>query len=164
VQVSLDTKDRERYLGKPASFRVLGDGKYLKVYVDKKRLTNVPNAAFKRDKALLLKLQGRDDDKDAVLVTRIRVAEGASRSPGGNQDHTDNVGTAGANLKLRHYPIHGVARSAGGAVRFWSSEVPDPSHRFGDHLSFTSIYTAECLTTVGIASSNQPSTTSLTET
>jgi len=116
VQVSLDTKDRERYLGKPASFRVLGDGKYLKVYVDKKRLTNVPNAAFKRDKALLLKLQSRDDDKDAVLVTRIRVAEGASRSPGGNQDHTDNVGTAGANLKLRHYPIHDSRRRS---LRGW---------------------------------------------
>jgi len=28
VQVSLETKDRERYLGKPASFRLLGDGKY----------------------------------------------------------------------------------------------------------------------------------------
>jgi OOP family OmpA-OmpF porin len=75
VQVSLDTKDRERYLGKPASFRVLGDGKYLKAYVDEKRLANVPNASFKHDKALVLQLEGRDDDKDAVYVTRIRVAE-----------------------------------------------------------------------------------------
>jgi OmpA-OmpF porin, OOP family len=145
VQVSLDTKDRERYLGKPASFRVLGDGKYLKVYVDEKRLTNVPNAGFKRDKALLLKLQGRDDDKDAVFVTRIRVAESQKTiydelSAKGRwatqgilfdtgksqikpestptlkqiavalkehpdlkveiQGHTDNVGTADANLKL----------------------------------------------------------------
>lgn len=75
VQVSLDTKDRERYLGKPASFRVLGDGKYLKAYVDEKRLANVPNASFKHDKALVLQLEGRDDDKDAVYVTRIRIAE-----------------------------------------------------------------------------------------
>ncbi len=75
VQVDLDTKDRERYLGKPASFRILGDGKYLKAYVDEKRLVNVPNALFKRDKAVIVRLEGRDDDKDAVYLTRIRVAE-----------------------------------------------------------------------------------------
>lgn len=75
VQVNLDTKDRERYLGKPASFRLLGDGKYLKAYVDEKRLVNIPNAQFQRDKALFIRLEGRDDDKDAVYLTRIRVAE-----------------------------------------------------------------------------------------
>jgi len=75
VQVSLETKDRERYLGKPASFRLLGDGKYLKAYVDEKRLANVPNASFQRDKALFIRLEGRDDDRDAVYLTRIRVAE-----------------------------------------------------------------------------------------
>ncbi|MBA2706854.1 MAG: OmpA family protein [Gemmatimonadaceae bacterium] len=75
VQINLDTKDRERYLGKPASFRLLGDGKYLKAYVDERRLANVPNAAFQRDKALFIRLEGRDDDKDAVYLTRIRVAE-----------------------------------------------------------------------------------------
>jgi OmpA-OmpF porin, OOP family len=75
VKVDLETNDRERYLGKPASFRILGDGKYLKAYADEKRLANVPNAAFKRDKAIFVRLQGADDDKDAVYVTRIRVAE-----------------------------------------------------------------------------------------
>ncbi len=75
VQVSLDTKDRERYLGKPASFRILGDGKYLKAYADEKRLANIPNAEFQRAKSLFVRLEGRDDDKDAVYVTRIRVAE-----------------------------------------------------------------------------------------
>ncbi len=75
VQVSLDTKDRERYLGKPASFRILGDGKYLKAYADEKRLANIPNAEFQRAKTLFVRLEGRDDDKDAVYLTRIRVAE-----------------------------------------------------------------------------------------
>lgn len=75
VKVDLETNDRERYLGKPASFRILGDGKYLKAYADEKRLANIPNAAFKRDKAIFVRLQGADDDKDAVYVTRIRVAE-----------------------------------------------------------------------------------------
>jgi OmpA-OmpF porin, OOP family len=75
VKVDIETNDRERYLGKPASFRILGDGKYLKVYADEKRVGNVPNASFQRSKALFLRLQGADDDKDAVYVTRIRVAE-----------------------------------------------------------------------------------------
>jgi OOP family OmpA-OmpF porin len=65
----------QRYIGKPASIRLLADGKALKLYADEKRLANVPNASFKRDKALFLRLQARDDDKDAVYVTRIRVAE-----------------------------------------------------------------------------------------
>ena len=77
VQTSVIAKDAdiERYVGKPASFRVLGDGKYLKLYADEKRIGNIPNAEFKRDKALFLRLEARDDDTQAVYVTRIRVAE-----------------------------------------------------------------------------------------
>ena len=145
VKVAFETHDTERYLGKPASFRMLGDGKYLKAYVDEKRVANIPNAQFKRDKVLFVRLEGRNDDQDAVYVTRIRVAESqktiydALSSTGrwatqgilfdtGKSDvkpestptlkqiaaalkehpelkveiqgHTDNVGTADANLKL----------------------------------------------------------------
>lgn len=77
VQTSVPANDQEvqRYVGKPASFRILGDGKYLKLYADEKRVANIPNALFKRDKALFVRLQARDDDKNAVYVTRIRVAE-----------------------------------------------------------------------------------------
>jgi outer membrane protein OmpA-like peptidoglycan-associated protein len=75
VKVDLETKDRERYLGKPASFRILGDGKYLKAYADERRVANIPNADFQRAKALVLRLQGADDAQDAVYLTRIRVAE-----------------------------------------------------------------------------------------
>lgn len=77
VQTHLSAKDDEvrRYVGKPASFRMLGDGKYLKLYVDEKRVANIPNAAFRRDKALFLRLEGRDDEDNAVYLTRIRVAE-----------------------------------------------------------------------------------------
>ena len=75
VKVQFETNDADRYQGKPASFRILGDGKYLKAYVDEKRVANIPNAEFKRDKALFVRLQARDDDQDAVYVTRIRVAE-----------------------------------------------------------------------------------------
>lgn len=43
--------------------------------MDEKRLANVPNAAFQRAKAIFIRLEGRDDDRDAVYLTRIRVAE-----------------------------------------------------------------------------------------
>ena len=67
--------DVVRYMGHRASFRILGDGPGLKLYVDEKRVANIPNAAFERGRTLLLDLQGRDDEKNAVYVTRIRVAE-----------------------------------------------------------------------------------------
>lgn len=77
ISMDIQAKDADvqRYLGKPASIRVLADGKALKIYADEKRIANIPNANFKRDKALFLRLEARDDDKDAVYVTRIRVAE-----------------------------------------------------------------------------------------
>ncbi len=77
VQTSVPTNDdeRKRYVGKPANFRMLGDGKYLKLYADEKRVANIPNALFKRDKALFVRLQARDDTDNAVYLTRIRVAE-----------------------------------------------------------------------------------------
>ncbi|MBA2459405.1 MAG: hypothetical protein H0V43_10695, partial [Gemmatimonadales bacterium] len=74
VKVAFETNDADRYQGKPASFRILGDGKYLKAYVDEKRVANIPNAEFKRDKAIFVRLQGRNDDQDAVYITRMRVA------------------------------------------------------------------------------------------
>jgi len=73
--ISSKQDDRERYVGKPASFRILADGNNLKVYVDEKRLANLPKANFGRGKALAVKLDGRDDEDNAVYLTRIRVAE-----------------------------------------------------------------------------------------
>lgn len=77
VDVYIQAKDADvtRYVGKPASVRILGDGSYLKLYADEKRWANIPNADFKRDKFLVLDLQGRDDETAAVYVTRIRVAQ-----------------------------------------------------------------------------------------
>jgi OOP family OmpA-OmpF porin len=67
--------DKARYVGHPASFRILADGKYLKAYADEKRLINLPNATFNRAKAITVRLDGRDDEDNAVYLTRIRVAE-----------------------------------------------------------------------------------------
>jgi outer membrane protein OmpA-like peptidoglycan-associated protein len=68
-------EDKQRYEGKPASFRILADGPALKLYADEKRIANIPNANFQRGRMLVLSLQGRDDENNAVYVTRIRVAE-----------------------------------------------------------------------------------------
>ena len=75
--MSIMAKDADiaRYVGHPASFRILGDGQALKLYADEKRIANIPNGGFQRGRTLALYLQGRDDEKNAVYVTRIRVAE-----------------------------------------------------------------------------------------
>lgn len=75
MSVQAKEADVQRYVGKPVSFRILADGKALKLYADEKRIANIPNANFKRDKALFLRIGARDDDKDAVYLTRIRVSE-----------------------------------------------------------------------------------------
>jgi OmpA-OmpF porin, OOP family len=67
--------DVQRYLGKPASIRLLGDGKYLKVYADEKRIANFPRVELTRGKALAVRLNATDDETGAVYLTRIRVAE-----------------------------------------------------------------------------------------
>lgn len=69
------SEEADRYIGQPVSVRILGDGPYLKMYADGRRLANVPNANFPRSKAIFVMLEARDDDRDAVYVTRIRVAE-----------------------------------------------------------------------------------------
>ena len=73
--LSSKQEDRERYVGHPASFRLLADGNNLKVYVDEKRLANLPKANFGRAKAITVKLDGRDDEDNAVYLTRVRIAE-----------------------------------------------------------------------------------------
>jgi outer membrane protein OmpA-like peptidoglycan-associated protein len=145
IEGTMTTPRVDAYVGKPATFRILADGPALKLYADDKRLANIPNANFRRDKVLTLDLQGRDDKDAAVYVTSIRVAESqksiydelkgkgrwatqgilfdvAKADVKGEstptlkeiaevlkshselkveiQGHTDNVGTAAANLKL----------------------------------------------------------------
>ncbi len=74
VRLSNNEANRVRYSGKPAQLRILGDGKYVKVYLDEKRLANVPNANFDRSKLVHLVIDARTEDNSAY-VSRIRVAE-----------------------------------------------------------------------------------------
>jgi outer membrane protein OmpA-like peptidoglycan-associated protein len=119
--VAAKEADRQRYLGKPASFRLLGDGKYLKIYVDEKRLANIPNAAFTRRNGLrsswkaalsstgrwatqgILFDTGKSDVKPESTPTLKEIAAAFKQHPelrAEIQGHTDNVGKADANLKL----------------------------------------------------------------
>lgn len=63
------------HVGKPLMLRVLGDGDYLKVYADGRRVTNVPNAKFLRGRGLYVSIHGSDDEDNAAFITSIRVAE-----------------------------------------------------------------------------------------
>ncbi|MDP9176558.1 MAG: OmpA family protein [Gemmatimonadota bacterium] len=74
VKLTNNDASRLRYRGKPAQVRILGDGKYIKVYLDEKRLANVPNANFERSKVLHLIVDARSDENPAY-IGRIRVAE-----------------------------------------------------------------------------------------
>ncbi len=74
VKMANAEANRLRYAGKPAQVRILGDGRYIKVYLDEKRLANVPNANFERSKVLQLVIDARSDQNPAY-ISRIRVAE-----------------------------------------------------------------------------------------
>lgn len=74
-QASFTSEETEAFVGHAVSVRVLGDGAYLKAYADGRRLANVPNASFARGKGIFVALEGRDEESNAVYVTRIRVAE-----------------------------------------------------------------------------------------
>ncbi|MEO8193334.1 MAG: hypothetical protein ABI681_05750 [Gemmatimonadales bacterium] len=73
VKLVNDDANRARYRGKPAQLRILGDGKYLKVYLDERRLANIPNAEFERSKTLTLRIEARSETNPA-FVGHIRVA------------------------------------------------------------------------------------------
>jgi OmpA-OmpF porin, OOP family len=74
VRLANNEANRLRYRGKPVQLRILGDGNYVKVYLDEKRVANVPNANFDRSKLLHLVIDARSEENPAY-ITRIRVAE-----------------------------------------------------------------------------------------
>ena len=65
--------NRTRYHGKPAQIKILGDGKYLKVFMDERRLANIPNTNFTRDKVLTIMADGQSEE-NPVYIGKIRVA------------------------------------------------------------------------------------------
>lgn len=65
--------NKVRYRGKLSQLRILGDGQYIKVYLDEKRYANIPNANFERSRGLTLAAEGRGEE-NPVYIGRIRVA------------------------------------------------------------------------------------------
>src|SRR5687767_14939650 len=61
-------------IGQVAHLRVLMDGPYFKMYVNDRRIYNIPELQFKRDPVIRVFLDGAEGE-GAVYLTSIRVAE-----------------------------------------------------------------------------------------
>ena len=66
---------RVQLAGKLAHLRVLMDSGYFKMYVNERRLYNIPEFAFRRDSVIRVGLAGAEEEGQAVFLTGIRVAE-----------------------------------------------------------------------------------------
>lgn len=73
--VSVPDAMRDAVAGSLAHVRVLMDSGYFKMYVNERRLYNIPELAFHRDSVLRIALTGAEEEGQAVYVTSIRVAE-----------------------------------------------------------------------------------------
>jgi outer membrane protein OmpA-like peptidoglycan-associated protein len=62
-------------LGQVAHIRMLMDGAYFKLYVNERRMYNIPELGFKRDSVIRVFMRGSEDASQAVFITRVRVAE-----------------------------------------------------------------------------------------
>jgi OOP family OmpA-OmpF porin len=71
--IALSEVNKLRYRGKPSQLRILGDGQYIKVYLDEKRYANIPNSNFERSRGLTLQAEGRGEE-NPVYIGRIRIA------------------------------------------------------------------------------------------
>lgn len=62
---------------KIAHCRVMGDGKYVKVYVNETRVANVPNSTFARSNSLPVQIWA--DANNPLMIANIRIAEGGKK-------------------------------------------------------------------------------------
>lgn len=74
-QGNFTSEEAQAFMGQLVSVRVLGDGNYIKLYADGRRLANIPNANFMRGKGIFVAMEGRDAESNAVYITSIRIAE-----------------------------------------------------------------------------------------
>ena len=72
--VDIPEAARPALIGHVAHLRVLMDGAYFKMYVNERRLYNIPELAFRRDSVIRVFLDGLEGD-GAVYLTSIRLAE-----------------------------------------------------------------------------------------
>lgn len=70
--VDANTRTRTAYPnGKPFTLRVSADARYLKVYVDGERVANVPNAAFRRARRILLRVNASPESPAYLGAVRV---------------------------------------------------------------------------------------------
>jgi outer membrane protein OmpA-like peptidoglycan-associated protein len=61
--------------GNLVHLRVLMDSAYFKMYVNERRIYNIPEMAFKRDSVIRVAVDTREEGEQPIFVTSIRVAE-----------------------------------------------------------------------------------------
>ncbi|HJU73219.1 MAG TPA: OmpA family protein [Gemmatimonadaceae bacterium] len=66
---------RPQLMGKPVHVRILMDSAYFKMYVNERRMYNIPEFQFRRDSVIRMHVFGSPEDNMAVFITSIRVAE-----------------------------------------------------------------------------------------
>ena len=64
--------------GQVAHIRVLMDGTYFKLYVNERRVYNIPVLPFRRDAVIRIFFKGTEEPNQATYLTSIRVAESAT--------------------------------------------------------------------------------------
>ncbi|MCC6962805.1 MAG: OmpA family protein [candidate division Zixibacteria bacterium] len=62
---------------KVAHCRVMGDGKYLKVYVNETRVANIPNSTFGRSNSLPVQIWA--EEEAPLMITNLRIAAGGKK-------------------------------------------------------------------------------------
>jgi outer membrane protein OmpA-like peptidoglycan-associated protein len=65
-------------IGKVNKVRIMGDGDYLKVYVNGTRVSNVPNTTVGRSRTIAIRTNGDQNDQKA-LFTNFRIAAGTKQ-------------------------------------------------------------------------------------
>lgn len=73
--VTIPEAIRPQLMGKPVHIRMLMDSAYLKLYVNERRIYNIPELQFGRDSVILMHVFGGVEENMAVFITSIRVAE-----------------------------------------------------------------------------------------
>jgi outer membrane protein OmpA-like peptidoglycan-associated protein len=73
--VNIPEAMRPALMGKPVHVRILMDSAYLKMYVNERRMYNIPELPFRRDSVIRMAVFGSPEENHAVFITSIRVAE-----------------------------------------------------------------------------------------
>lgn len=73
--------DADACVGQEVTVRLQVNPAQVKLYVDERRLANVPNASFLRGNGIVIALEGRDDAENAVYLTRILISGRGGKPP-----------------------------------------------------------------------------------